>query len=95
MEKGTDIVVKESGGYIIAGENGDHGYAISSCDNRAKVVLLEIDEDGNSNQETILNNLYFFEAGSPISISNTSNGGYVFVSNQKMMETPGFTSGGK
>ena len=83
LEKGTDIVAKESGGYIIAGEKCDHGYNISSCDNRAKIILLEIDEDGNSNQETILNNLYFFEAGSPISISNTSNGGYVFVSKPK------------
>ena len=46
-------------------------------------MLLEIDENGNSNQETILNNLYFFEAGSPISISNTSNSGYVFVSKPK------------
>ena len=34
-------------------------------------------------EETILNNLYFFEAGSPISISNTSNGGYAFVSKPK------------
>ena len=24
--------------------------------------------------------MYFFESGSPISVSNTSNGGYVFVS---------------
>ena len=83
LEKGTDIVAKEGGGYIIAGEKCDHGYNISSCDNRAKIILLEIDEDGNSNQETVLNNLYFFEAGSPISISNTSNGGYVFVSKPK------------
>ena len=83
LEKGTDIVAKESGGYIIAGEKCDHGYNISSCDNRAKIILLEIDEDGNSNQETVLNNLYFFEAVSPISISNTSNGGYVFVSKPK------------
>ena len=83
LEKGTDIVAKEGGGYIIAGEKCDHGYNISSCDNRAKIILLEIDEDGNSNQETVLNNLYFFEAGSPISISNTSNGGYAFVSKPK------------
>ena len=83
LEKCTDIVAKESGVYIIAGEKCDHGYNISSCDNRAKIILLEIDEDGNSNQETVLNNLYFFEAGSPISISNTSNGGYVFVSKPK------------
>ena len=44
---------------------------------------MEIDEDGNSNQETVLNDLYFFEAGSPISISNTSKGGYAFVSKPK------------
>ena len=52
--------------------------------------VLEIDENGNSHQETNLNNLYFFEAGSPISISNTLSGGYVFVSNPKNNGTTWF-----
>ena len=80
LDKGTDIVSKENGGYVIVGQKCDHGYNISTCDNRAKLMILEIDENGNSTQESILNNLYFFESGSPISVSNTSNGGYVFVS---------------
>ena len=80
LDKGTDIVSKEDGGYVIVGQKCDHGYNISTCDNRAKLIILEIDENGNSTQESILNNLYFFESGSPISVSNTSNGGYVFVS---------------
>ena len=80
LDKGTDIVSKEDGGYVIVGQKCDHEYNISTCDNRAKLIILEIDENGNSTQESILNNLYFFESGSPISVSNTSNGGYVFVS---------------
>jgi len=94
LEKGADIVAKEGGGYIIAGEKCDHEYNIYSCDSRAKVMLLEIDENGNSHQETILNNLYFFEAGSPISISNTLSGGYVFVSNPKNNGTTWFYKSG-
>ena len=46
-------------------------------------MILEIDENGNSQQQTLLNNLYFFEGGSPISVSNTLNNGYVFVSQHK------------
>ena len=46
-------------------------------------MILEIDENGNSQEQTLLNNLHFFEGGSPISVSNTNNDGYVFVSNHK------------
>ena len=83
LEKGTDIVAKETDGYMIVGEKCDHGYNISTCSDRAKVMVLEIDENGNSQQQTLLNNLYFFESGSPISLSNTLNNGYVFVSLDK------------
>ena len=83
LEKGTDIVAMETGGYIVVGEECDHGYDISTCTDRAKIIILEIDENGDAQQQTLLDNLYFFESGSPLSVSRTKNNGYAFVSNHK------------
>jgi len=83
LEKGADIVKKETGGYMMVGEKCSHNYDIYSCGSKAKVMILNIDEDGNSMDQTILSGLYFFEGGSPISITNTTEGGFIFVAKPK------------
>ena len=83
LEKGADIVKKETGGYMMVGEKCSHNYDIYSCGSKAKVMILNIDEDGNSMDQTILSGLYFFEGGSPISITNTAEGGFIFVAKPK------------
>ena len=83
LEKGADIVKKETGGYMMIGEKCSHKYDIYSCDSKAKVMILDIDEDGNNINQTILSGLYFYEGGSPISITNTADGGFVFVTKPK------------
>ena len=83
LEKGADIVKKETGGYMMVGEKCSHNSDIYSCGSKAKVMILNIDEDGNSMDQTILSGLYFFEGGSPISITNTTEGGFIFVAKPK------------
>ena len=79
LEKGVDIIEKETGGYMVLGEKCAHNYDIYSCDSKAKVMILDIDEDGNSLDQTLLSGLYFFEGGTPMSITNTYTGGFIFV----------------
>ena len=67
----------------MVGEKCSHNYDIYSCGSKAKVMILNIDEDGNSMDQTILSGLYFFEGGSPISITNTTEGGFIFVAKPK------------
>ena len=83
LEKGVDIIEKETGGYMVLGEKCVHNYDIYSCDSNAKVMILDIDEDGNSLDQTLLSGLYFFEGGTPMSITNTYTGGFIFVSKPK------------
>ncbi len=78
LEKGMDIVSTEQDGYMILGQKCAHGYDIYSCGPRTKVLLLNIDENGNSLHETLLPGLSFYEAGTSMSLANTSEGGYVF-----------------
>ena len=88
LEKGADLIHKETGGYIVLGEKCDHNYDIYSCDSKAKIMILDIDEDGNSLSQNLLTGLDFYEAGSPMSVTSTFNGGFVFVSKPK---TGGYT----
>ncbi len=83
LEKGVDIIEKETGGYMVLGEKCAHNYDIYSCDSKAKVMILDIDEDGNSLDQTLLSGLYFFEGGTPMSITNTYTGGFIFVAKPK------------
>ena len=68
---------------MVLGEKCVHNYDIYSCDSKAKVMILDIDEDGNSLDQTLLSGLYFFEGGTPMSITNTYTGGFIFVAKPK------------
>ena len=84
LEKGMDIVKKDDGdGYIIVGHQCKHRYDIHSCGPITKVMILDIDEDGNKMDQTFLGGLSFYEYGTPMSVANTHNGGYVFVTDPK------------
>jgi len=80
LEKGADIIQKEPEGYVILGESCEHNYDIYSCDSKSKVMILEINENGNSLNQNLISGLEFYEAGSYLSITNTINEGFVFVS---------------
>ena len=84
LEKGMDIVKKDEGdGYIVLGQQCKHRYDIHSCGPITKVMILEIDEDGNKMNQTLLGGLKFYEFGTPMAMESTYTGGYVFVSNPK------------
>lgn len=78
LEKGMDVVKTEENGYMILGQECIHNYDIYSCEPRTKVIILNIDENGNSLDETVISGLYFFESGTPMALANTNQGGYVF-----------------
>ena len=83
LEKGMDIVRKDSDGYIVVGQKCKHNGTIQDCDNKTKVVILNIDEEGNELDETLLSGLYFYESGTDMALANTHSGGYVFVTEPK------------
>ena len=83
LEKGMDIVRKDEGGYIVLGEKCAHNFDIGSCGSKAKVMILDIDEDGNSNDQTVLSGLSFYEQGASMSLAKTHDGGYVFITTPK------------
>ena len=59
LEKGTDVVRGNYGGYLIVGEQCVHNYDIFSCDNKTKVMVLEIDENGNQTKLEYINDYIF------------------------------------
>ena len=60
LEKGMDIVKKDDGdGYIIVGHQCKHRYDIHSCGPITKVMILDIDEDGNKMDQTFLGGFIF------------------------------------
>ena len=79
LEKGMDIVRKESGGYMVVGQRCKHKATLSDCNSKTKAVILDIDEEGNKLDETTLPGLYHFEAGTQMALENTHSGGYVFA----------------
>ena len=66
-------------GYMVLGQKCNHNYDIFSCGPKTKVMILKINEDGNELDEKLLSGLYFYEAGTAMSLANTHSGGYVFV----------------
>ena len=46
-------------------------------------MILDIDEDGNSNDQTVLPGLSFYEQGASMSLAKTHDGGYVFITTPK------------
>ena len=84
LEKGMDIVRKGNGdGYIVLGQQCKHRHDIHTCGPITKVMILDIDEDGNSLDQTFLGGLKFYEFGTPMALANTFNEGYVFVTNPR------------
>ena len=84
LEKGMDIVKKDEGdGYIVLGQQCKHRYDIHSCGPITKVMILEIDEDGNKMDQSLLGGLKFYEFGTPMAMENAYTGGYIFVTNPK------------
>ncbi len=80
LEKGMDIVRKGNGtGYIVLGQQCKHRHDIHACGPITKVMILDIDEDGNSLDQTILSGLKFYEFGTPMALTKTFNEGYIFV----------------
>ena len=84
LEKGMDIVSKGNGdGYIVLGQQCKHRYDVHSCGPITKVMILDIDENGNELDQTFLGGLKFYEFGTPMALANTSNNGYVFATNPR------------
>ena len=77
-----DIVSKgNEDGYIVLGQQCKHRHDIHACGPITKVMILDIDEDGNSLDQTILSGLKFYEFGTPMALTKTFNDGYIFVTN--------------
>ena len=83
LEKGMDIASTDQEGYVILGQKCQHGGTIQNCESNAKVVILNIDEDGNSLDETLLSGLYFYESGTAMSLASTQLRGFVFVTHPR------------
>jgi len=84
LEKGMDIVRKDIGdGYIVLGQQCKHRYDVHACGPITKVMILDIDENGNNLDQTFLGGLKFYEFGTPMALATTFNGGYVFTTNPR------------
>ena len=84
LEKGMDIVRKvNESGYIVLGQQCKHRHDVHACGPITKVMMLDIDENGNSLDQSFLGGLKFYEFGTPMALANTSFGGYVFVTSPK------------
>jgi len=79
LEKGMNIVSANQEGYVVLGQKCAHKGNFSNCNSQTKVVILDIDEEGNELDETKLPGLYHFEAGTEMALENTHSGGYVFA----------------
>ena len=84
LEKGMDIVNKANeDGYIVLGQQCKHRHDIHACGPITKVMILDIDEEGNSLDQTLLGGLKFYEFGTPMALAKTFNEGYIFVTNPR------------
>ena len=72
MEKADDIVGMDDGGYAIIGDKCDHNYNIGTCGSVAKVLLIQIDEEGNLIEEKTFSDLNFLERMPYFSITTTA-----------------------
>ncbi len=80
LEKGTDIVRRTSSdGYVVLGQKCSHGGRIFDCDFKYRAMFLKINEEGDEIKESVFQNLYHYEWGTPMALANTHSGGYVFV----------------
>jgi hypothetical protein len=79
LEKGMDIVRRDSDGYIVLGQKCHHGDKIKECGPITKAVILKLNEEGDKLNENLLPGLSFREWGRAMALANTHSGGYVFV----------------
>ncbi len=82
MEMADDIARIESGGYMLIGNKCDHLYDISSCGQRAKVLVMQIDEEGNNLNQELFSGLNWMERIPYYSIT-TTDGGFAWVAEHK------------
>ena len=87
MEKADDIVSLEDGGYAIIGDKCDHNYNIGTCGSVAKVLLIQIDDDGNLTEEKTFSGLKFLERMPYFSITTTARGGIAWTAEHKVHGT--------
>ena len=78
LEKGMDIVKNNQSGYIVLGQKCKHNYNIQNCGSITEVMILDIDEEGNKKDQILLSGLYFYEGGTPMALTSTHLGGFVF-----------------
>ena len=78
---------------MVLGQQCNHRYDVYSCGPITKVMILDIDENGNDLSQMFLGGLKFYEFGTPMSLTNTSNGGYVFATNPRNGGVFGFING--
>ena len=87
MEKADDIVSLEDGGYAIIGDKCDHNYNIGTCGSVAKVLLIQIDDEGNLIEEKTFSGLNFLERMPYFSITTTAHGGLAWTAEHKVHGT--------
>ena len=57
MEMANDIAPIKSGGYMLIGNKCAHLYDIGSCGQKAKVLIMQIDEEGNNLNDEVVSGL--------------------------------------
>jgi len=82
MEMADDIARIESGGYMLIGNKCDHLYDISSCGQKAKILVMQIDEEGNNLNQELYSGLNWMERIPYYSIT-TTDGGFAWVAEHK------------
>ena len=82
MEMANDIAPIKSGGYILIGNKCAHLYDIGSCGQNAKVLIMQIDEEGNNLNQEVVSGLKWMERIPYYSIA-TTNDGYAWVAEHK------------
>ena len=83
LEQADDIVSLESGGYAVVGNQCVHDSNLNSCGWNTKLVVFQIDEEGEYLTEDIFSGLKFLERRPYYSITTTSFGGLAWTAEHK------------
>ena len=83
LEQADDIVSMESGGYAIIGDQCVHESNLNSCGWKTKVVVFQIDEEGEYLTENIFSGVKFLERMPYYSITTTASGGLAWTAEHK------------
>jgi len=82
MEMANDIAPIKSGGYMLIGNKCAHLYDIGSCGQKAKVLIMQIDEEGNNLNQEVVSGLKWMERIPYYSIATTDDG-YAWTAEHK------------